>query len=215
MNFQTEVARALLKIDALGFRPKQPITFKSGMKAPVYVDNRKFSFHPTEWRKVIEGFKNLIETDRIGFDVIAGAELAGIPHSAALGFLLNKPSVMVRKQAKEHGLGKRVEGGAVSGKRVLMLEDLVTTGSTSLSMIEALRAEGALVEDCLIIITYGFRAATEAFEKAGVRLHALTNFTVVLEEAFSTGKLSLEEKKIVEDWLSEPYGWAERYGFNV
>lgn len=212
MNYQAEIAKALLRIDAVGFKSAAPITFKSGIKSPVYVDNRKFPFFPEEWHKVIEGFKNLIADDHIEFDVIAGAELAGIPHSAALGFYLNKPSVMVRKQPKEHGLEKRVEGGDIRGKKVLMLEDLVTTGSTSLSMIEALRKEGGVVKDCLIIINYGFKEAAEAFAQAKVKLHALTNFPVVLEEALAMGKLTSEEKAVVENWLSDPHGWAERQG---
>ena len=146
MNYQKEVAKALLAIDAVGFKPREPITFKSGIKSPVYTDNRKFPFFPDEWRKVVEGFKDLIEKNQMEFDVIAGAELAGIPHSAALGFFTGKPSIMVRKQPKEHGLGKRIEGGNIEGKKVLMIEDLVSTGSTSISMIEALRKTKFLVD---------------------------------------------------------------------
>ncbi len=213
MDYQKTIAQALLKIDAVGFKPDAPITFKSGIKSPVYVDNRKFPFYPEEWHKVIEGFKELIEKDNIEFDIVAGAELAGIPHSAALGFYINKPSIMVRKQSKEHGLGKRIEGGSVEGKKILMLEDLVTTGSTSLSMIEALRNEGGKVEDCLIIITYAFKESVEAFKEAKVKLHALTSFLVVLEEAQEMGKFTKQEKAIIEDWFSDPHGWAGRHGF--
>src|SRR3989344_2063914 len=208
MDFQKEVAKALLNIGAVGFKPKEPITFKSGIVSPVYCDNRKFPFHPEEWKKVIEGFKALIEEDNIEFDVIAGAELAGIPHSAALGFLLGKPSVMVRKQPKDHGTGKRIEGGDITGKKVLMLEDLVSTGSTSISMIETLKKEGGQVSDCLIIVTYGFKESAEAFEKAGVRLHALTSFSIILEEALVMNKFTQDEKVIIEDWFNDPHGWA-------
>jgi len=212
MDFQKEVAKALLNIGAVGFKPKEPITFKSGIVSPVYCDNRKFPFHPEEWKKVIEGFKALIEEDNIEFDVIAGAELAGIPHSAALGFLLGKPSVMVRKQPKDHGTGKRIEGGDITGKKVLMLEDLVSTGSTSISMIETLKKEGGQVSDCLIIVTYGFKESAEAFEKAGVRLHALTSFSIILEEALVMNKFTQDEKVIIEDWFNDPHGWAGRQG---
>lgn len=212
MNFQKEVAKALLKIEAVGFAPKRPITFKSGIISPVYCDNRKLPFCPMEWKKVIKGFKALIEADKIDFDVIAGAELAGIPHASALSFMLGKPSVMVRKQSKEHGLGKRVEGGDITNKKVLMLEDLVTTGSTSISMIEALRKEGGTVSDCIIIVTYGFQESTEAFKQVGVKLHALTSFSVILEEALAMKKFSVEEKSVIEDWLYDPRGWSQRQG---
>jgi orotate phosphoribosyltransferase len=212
MDFQTEVAQALLNIGAVGFKPKEPVTFKSGIKSPVYVDNRRFPFWPAEWHKVISGFKSLIEQDKIKFDVIAGVEAAGIPHSAALGFFLQKPSVFVRKEAKDHGLKKRVEGGDVTGKRVLLIEDLVSTGISSLSVVQALRDEGAIVEDELVIITYGMQEAIKAFADAKVNLHVLTNFSLVLNEAVSGQKLLTDEKKIVQDWLNDPHGWAGRQG---
>jgi orotate phosphoribosyltransferase len=213
MDTQIEVARALLNIGAVGFKTKEPVVFKSGIKSPVYVDNRAFPFWPKEWKAVINGFKELIEKDKIKCDVLAGVEAAGIPHSSALGFFLEKPSVFVRKEAKDHGLKKRVEGGDVTGKKVLLIEDLVSTGSSSLSVIEALRKEGAVVEDCAIIITYGFAEAENGFAEAGIKLHALTNFPTVLAEAVKMNKISNEEKVLVEDWLKDPRGWAERQGF--
>ena len=119
------------------------------------------------------GHSRLPETNRRrqhSFDVIGGIEAAGIPHSAALGFATAMPSIFIRKEAKEHGTKKRVEGGNVTGKRVLLVEDLVTTGMSSLSGVEALRAEGAIVEDCLAIISYGFPGRKEKFAAAGVTI---------------------------------------------
>lgn len=201
----------MLTIGAVGFSPKQPVTFKSGIISPVYVDNRCFPYYPQEWKKIIEGFKNLINQKNISFDVLAGVEAAGIPHSAALGFFLGQPSVFVRKQPKEHGLKKRVEGGNISGKKVLLVEDLVSTGLSSLSVVDALRNEGGVVEDCLIIVTYGMKEAVEGFAKAKVNLHALTSFPIILQEAVSMNKINEDEKKIVEDWLADPHGWAKKY----
>lgn len=212
MNYQKEIAKSLLKIDAVGFKPKEPITFKSGIKSPVYVDNRKFPFYVEEWHKVIEGFSSLIEDKQLSFDLLAGIAAGGIPHSAALGYKINKPSVFVRKEAKEHGKKKRVEGGEVEGKKVLLVEDLVTTGGSSLSGIEALREEKAKVEDCLVIIAYGFKEAVESFAREKVNLHSLTTFPTVLEEALSQGKFNKEEYKIIQDWFNDPHGWAERQG---
>lgn len=142
-NIQREIAQILLKINAVGFVPDNPIMFKSGIKSPVYVDNRKLPFYPKEWEKVILGFEALTKEKSLQFDIIAGIESAGIPHSAALGFLMKKPSVFVRKKIKEHGTKKLVEGGDVNGKQVLLIEDLVTTGSSSLAGVEALREGGA------------------------------------------------------------------------
>jgi orotate phosphoribosyltransferase len=208
-----EIAEALIAIDGVGFRPNSPITFKSGIVSPVYCDNRRFPFWPTEWSKVIHGFEQLIAEQEIPVDVIGGVEAAGIPHSAALGFAMKKPSVFIRKEAKEHGTKKRVEGGDVSGKRVVLVEDLVTTGSSSIAAIEALRAEGAIVTDCLAIISYGFAEAADLFVQHGVMLHATTTFEAVLEVATERGTIDAMGAVLVLDWLREPRGWAARHGY--
>jgi orotate phosphoribosyltransferase len=208
-----EVAEALIAIKGVGFRPNDPITFKSGMKSPVYCDNRTFPFWPAQWAKVIHGFEKLIVDNGISFDVIGGIEAAGIPHSAALGFSMAKPSIFIRKEAKEYGTKKRVEGGNVSGLCVLLVEDLVTTGMSSLSGVEALRAEGAIVTDCLTIISYGFAEAKVKFEKVGVRLHSLTTFEAVLEIAAERLMIDAAGAASVREWLKNPHGWAKKCGF--
>jgi orotate phosphoribosyltransferase len=209
-----EVAQALIDIKGVGFRPNDPITFKSGLKSPVYCDNRMFPFWPAQWATVIHGFQKLIAADNISYDVIGGIEAAGIPHSAALGFATAMPSIFIRKEAKDHGTKKRVEGGNVNGKRILLVEDLVTTGMSSLSGVEALRSEGAIVEDCLAIISYNFPDAVEQFKNTGVRLHSLTTFEVVLDIAVSRALIDEEGAASVRDWLSDPRGWAKRKGFD-
>jgi orotate phosphoribosyltransferase len=207
-----EVAEALVATGGVGFAPAAPITFKSGIKSPVYCDNRKFPFHPEQWSKVIRGFEQRIIADDIEVDVIGGIEAAGIPHSAALGFAMAKPSIFVRKEAKGYGAKKRVEGGDIAGKHLLLVEDLVTTGSSSLSGVEALRAEGATVTDCLTIISYDLPEAVENFANAGVRLHPLTTFAAVLEVALEHGIIDEAAAASVRDWLSDPHGWAARHG---
>jgi orotate phosphoribosyltransferase len=207
-----EIAAALITIDGVGFRPASPITFKSGIKSPVYCDNRRFPFWPEQWAKVIAGFQRLIAENKIPVDVIGGVEAAGIPHSAALGFAMQKPSIFIRKEPKEHGTKKRVEGGDVSGKRVVLVEDLVTTGGSSMAAIEALRSEGAVVTDCLAIISYDFPEAVELFAERGVTLHATTTFEDVLEIALEQGTIAKAEAALVRDWLRDPRGWAARQG---
>ena len=208
-----EIADALIAIEGVGFRFVAPITFKSGIKSPVYCDNRRFPFWPEQWAKVIRGFEELIVEREISVDVVGGVEAAGIPHSAALGFAMRLPSVFIRKELKEHGTKKRVEGGDVTGRRVVLVEDLVTTGGSSIAAIEALRAEGAVVNDCLAIISYDFPEAVELFELAGVRLHAATTFPAVLESALERGMIDEAGAVVVRDWLREPRSWAQRYGF--
>jgi orotate phosphoribosyltransferase len=209
-----EIADALIEIDGVGFRPSAPITFKSGIKSPVYCDNRRFPFWPEQWAKVIHGFEALIVERGIAVDVIGGVEAAGIPHSAALGFAMRKPSIFIRKELKEHGTKKRVEGGDVTGKRVVLVEDLVTTGGSSIAAIEALRGEGAVVTDCLAIISYGFPDAVELFKRSGVTLHAATTFQAVLESALARGMIDGTGAALVRDWLDEPRSWAQRHGLS-
>jgi orotate phosphoribosyltransferase len=206
-----QVARALLSIKAVGYTPDTPISFKSGIQSPVYVDNRRLPYWPEQWRVVIEGFAAVMRTELEAVDVIAGIETAGIPHSAALAYVLAKPSVFVRKQPKDHGTKSRIEGGDVSGKRIVLVEDLVTTGSSSLAGVEPLRDAGAIVNDCLTIITYGFEDTQERFARAGVRLWTLTTFEVVFALAASEGYFSSEAAAVVQDWRADPLGWAERY----
>jgi orotate phosphoribosyltransferase len=214
MDYQKEIARALLEIGAVGFKPEEPLTFKSGIISPVYVDNRIFPAHPEKFKLVIDGFENLIKEKNLDFDMVAGIAVGGIPYSAVLGFQIQKPSIFVRKESKGYGKNKRVEGGDVNGKKILLVEDLVSTGSSSLSGVEALREEGAAVDDCLVIVSYEFKEAKENFEKEKVKLHTLTNFPTIFEQAVEMKKITEEEKKLVEDWYSDPWGWAGRHGFN-
>lgn len=204
------VAEALLDIGGVGFRLTNPLTFKSGIVSPVYCDNRTFPFWPTQWRKVIAGFMSLIESQHLAFDVIGGIEAAGIPHSAGLGYAMARPSVFIRKQAKEHGKQARIEGGDVEGKRVLLVEDLVTTGGSSLSGVQALRDAGATVTDCLAIISYEFPEAREAFAQAQVRLHTLTGFEAILQGALTRNLLDQEGVSAIRDWLNDSHGWAKK-----
>jgi orotate phosphoribosyltransferase len=212
-NLQTQVAQALLEIDAVGFSPQSPVQFKSGILSPVYVDSRFLPFHPAPWHLVIEAFRSVIERESLAFQVIAGVAAGGVPHSAALAYIMRRPSVFIRKEAKDHGTRKLVEGGDVSAKHVLLVEDLVTTGGSSLQAVVALRDEGAVVEDALAIVSYGFQEAAQAFANAGVRLHTLTNFTQITEEALQMGKFGQAEMDVIKDWFDDPHGWAARHGF--
>jgi orotate phosphoribosyltransferase len=212
-DIAVQVARALLDIGAVTFAPQSPITFKSGLISPVYVDNRRLPYWPEQWQVIIGAFKKLMKERDIQFDIIAGIEAAGIPHSAALGYTMRRPSVFVRKRPKGHGMKNRVEGGAVSGKRVVLVEDLVTTGGSSLSGIAALRDDGAIVEHCLVIVSYGFPQAAQAFEQAGVRLQTLTSFPVIVQEAVQLGSFTDSEQSVIESWLRDPIHWAEQNGY--
>lgn len=202
-----DVARALIEIGGVGFVPDNPITFKSGIISPMYIDNRMFPSYPRQWKVVLDGFREKIQNQKIDFDILAGIETAGIPHSAALGALMMKPSVFIRKQVKDHGTKKMVEGGEVSHKKVLLIEDLVTTGGSSLHGVTELRKAGAIVGDCIVIVGYELVEAKQAFDKEIVHLTQLTDVLTILEVAESMDKITKENKKIVSEWLANPREW--------
>lgn len=210
MTTEILVAQALIEIQAVGFVIDHPITFKSGIQSPVYVDNRRFPFFPPQWGVVITSFGELLVKKKISFDVIAGIETAGIPHSAALGYSLKKPSVFIRKAAKDHGTKKLIEGGEVSGKRVILIEDHITTGGSSLHGVQALKEAGASVVCCLAITSYGFSDATDAFATAGVPLYTLTSFSDIVTEAVKQKKLTPAQVSIVHEWMNDPQSWGKK-----
>jgi orotate phosphoribosyltransferase len=133
-----------------------------------------------------------------------------VPHASALSFVLQRSSVSIRPQAKEHGTGKNVEGGDVKGKRVLLVEDLISTGGSSLSAVQHLRDAGAIVDTMLVIASYDFLHTQANFHAAGVTVHALTTFPVILAEAVATERFTPAEVAAVEDWIADPHGWASQ-----
>lgn len=210
MNAATKrsIASALLDIGAVGFTPEAPITFKSGIRSPVYVDNRRLTFHPQAWRVVIKGFVTTIDARALEFAALAGVALGGVAHCAAIAWQIGKPAVFVRKETKTHGTGKRIEGGDIDGLRVLLVEDLVTTGGSSLSGVAALREAGATVADVCAIVSYEFDDADAAFADAGLRLHTLTDFESIIQETQVRGSLDPTQLAIVRSWFADPHNWG-------
>lgn len=208
-----KVACALLDIGAIGFNLKNPIRFKSGILGPVYIDNRILTSHPKQWTLIIQAFQDLIKKEKINFDVIAGIEAAGISHSSALGFASQKPSVFVRKQVKDHGTKKMVEGGDVKNKTVLLIEDHVSTGGSSLAGVNNLREAGAIVKDCFAITNWDVEEFNNSFKKAKVTLHTLADFSTILNEALKRKILSKKEVDVAKDWFKDPRGWEKRNGY--
>jgi len=210
MNIAEKVAQELIKIGAVKFVPKNPVTFKSGIISPIYIDNREFPFYPDSWKIVIEGFQNLITDNNLQFDIVTGVAVAGIPHSAALGYSLGKPSIFIRKEAKDHGTKSLIEGGDIKGKKTLLVEDLVSLGMSSLSAVKEIRNADGIVNDCLVIVSYDFAEAKEAFKKANVELHALTSVPVILEEALKLGALKQNEVDTIKEWFANPHSWGKK-----
>lgn len=208
MTSVRSAADALLEAEVLIFCPDRPITFASGIRSPVYMDIRRLIGVPSAWRTVIEGLGERLGALGEEAEVVAGVASGGIPHSAAVAYAAGLPSCFVRKEAKGHGRGRAVEGADVGGRRVVLVEDVVTTGGSSLEAAGALREAGGEVILCLSVAGYGFADTFAAFGQAGVELSLLVPFVDLLEAASRRGEASSQALEEARRWWSDPHRWT-------
>lgn len=201
------LAAELLKIKAVKLQPEEPFTWASGWKSPFYCDNRKTLSFPQLRTRVKLGLANLILEEFPEADTVAGVATGAIAQGALVAEELGKPFVYVRPKAKDHGLGNQIEGDIQPGAKVIVVEDLVSTGLSSLRAVDALRAAGVEVVGMVASFTYGFGVATEAFEKAGVKLVTLTDYEAVLEAAKETGYITEDVMPTLREWRANPSEW--------
>lgn len=208
-TIENEVARLLLQINAIKLSPQKPFTWASGLKSPIYCDNRLIASYPQERKIVVDGFVQKSKTFE-PFDMIAGIATGGIPYGAWLADRLNLPFVYVRSKAKEHGRQNLVEGELPLSARVLVIEDLISTGGSSLNAVEAIRAEGSKVTGVIAIFTYGFDQAKKAFQDADCQLDTLTNYSILLDEALKTNYIRAEDLLTLQEWRQDPKAWSSK-----
>lgn len=198
-----QVADCLLDIGAVTLSPKDPYTWASGIKAPIYCDNRLLMSHPQEWEIVIESLISLIHDKYPQVDYIMGTATAGIPHGALIAYRLKLPMGFVRGKAKDHGKGKRIEGEIVKGANCLVIEDLFSTGGSSIEAAKACVEEGFNVLGILSIFTYDLKKGGENFAKSGFNHQSATN----LEELLG---VAIERKDITEEEGREILAWKDQ-----
>ncbi len=208
----TEVAKILLEIKAVTLNSSQPYTYASGMKSPIYCDNRLLMSYPDRREKIIQYFLEAIRLNKLEFDAIGGIATAGIPHAAWLAQQLGVPMIYVRSEAKEHGKQNQIEGRIEEGQRVLMIEDHISTGGSSVNAIKAAREAGAVVNDCLSVTTYELDKAKKAFSDADCNAYSLTNFTEIVGAAEKMKYINEKEKNIILEWNKDPQNWAGKHG---
>ena len=194
------IARELRRIEAVVFSPDDPFTWASGIKSPVYVDNRLTMSYPTVRKMITDGFVSVIGRLGTSIDAIVGTATAGIPHAAWLAARLDLPMAYVRGSAKQHGRRNKVEGLVKEGSQVVVVEDLVSTGGSSLDVVETLRDAGARVAAVVSVFTYGMEKSIAAFDAAAVPLHSLTDFDTVLDTALVEGRLHTGDEAMVRTW---------------
>lgn len=207
-NVEHQLAEKLMSVKAIKLQPNNPFTWASGWKSPFYCDNRKTLSYP-ELRTFIK--KELVNIAKAKFpeaEVIAGVATGAIAQGALVADEMNLPFVYVRSSPKDHGLENLVEGDLVPGAKVLVIEDLISTGGSSLKAVEALRKMGSNVVGMIASYTYGFDVAKEAFEKANVKLYTLTNYEAVLETALKIGYISKDQLPTLHEWRANPSEWG-------
>ncbi len=206
MNRAIPVAEMLLQINAIKLSPQNPFTWASGIKSPIYCDNRIVLSHPEVRSFVADAFVDAAESFA-PFDVIAGVATAGVPHGAILAYKMNLPFIYVRDKSKSHGRQNQIEGELAPNSRVLVIEDLISTGKSSLAVIEPLKAAGATIAGVLAIFSYQLPVAEKAFKDAGVEYRTLSDYSTLLDIAIQSNYITESEKELLSAWRKDPENW--------
>lgn len=198
-------ARELLEIKAVSITDENNLfTWVSGIKSPIYCDNRLIISYPRVREFIADAFCRLIEEFAGEFDVVAGTATAGIPHAAWVAAKLNKPMIYVRSEAKGHGKGNQIEGRLIEGQRVVLIEDLLSTGGSSLKAVEAIKSAGGQMNGVFAIFSYNFTDLQAKFESAGVDFHTITDYKTLLGEAVDMGILESNKVDLLTSWSANP-----------
>ncbi len=208
MTNEKAVAEKLLQINAIKLSPQQPFTWASGWKSPIYCDNRKVLSFPYIRDFIKSEMCSVIFEKFPDADILAGVATAGIAWGAMAADQLKLPYVYVRPKPKEHGLGNQIEGNLEKGQKVVVIEDLISTGKSSLQVCDVLKAADVHVIGMVAIFTYGFSVADKAFEEAGIPYQCLTNYPTLIDLAIEKGIISADQQKTLLNWSTDPANWT-------
>ncbi|MBN2214433.1 MAG: orotate phosphoribosyltransferase [Bacteroidales bacterium] len=204
---EKNIAHLLLQNKSIKLNPAKPFQWTSGWKSPIYCDNRKTLSYPEIRDYIRNEFVNIIKKKFKDVEAIAGVATGAIAHGVLVADRMNLPFLYVRSSSKSHGLEKLIEGDVRKGQRIVVVEDLISTGSSSIRAVDALRNEGCQVLGMLAIFTYGLESSEERFRKADCRLITLSNYEVLLEQAIESGYISSEDLAILKKWRQDPENW--------
>jgi len=207
-NCAKKTAEYLLQIKAIKLQPSNPFTCASGWKSPIYCDNRKTLSFPEVRSFIRDSFAEMIKDLYPGAELIAGVATGAIAHGALAADKLGLPFIYVRSGAKEHGLGNQIEGYYEKGQKVVVIEDLISTGGSSLSAVKALRDAGCEVLGMVAIFTYEFKKASDGFASEQCKLDTLSNYTALIETAVKTGYIGETEVETLKKWRIDPSVWG-------
>ena len=204
-----KIADFLLQIKAIKLEPNKPFTWASGWKSPIYCDNRVTLSYPKVRTYIRQEFVNLILETFGKPDVIAGVATGGVAQGALVAQELGLPFVYVRSEAKKHGMTNLIEGVVEKGQSVVVIEDLISTGGSSLKAVETLRAAGCDVKGMAAIFTYGFKIATDNFKKAKCKVITLSNYELLIKQALETEYITEKDLKSLKEWRENPSEWGK------
>ena len=208
-DIELKVAEFLLQIKAIKLQPNNPFTWASGWKSPIYCDNRVTLSHPSIRTYIRQKLTQLVQEEYGSVDLIVGVATAGIPQGALVAQELGLPFAYVRAKAKEHGTGSLIEGEIVEGQRVVLVEDLISTGKSSLAAVAALRDAGLSVAGLVSIFTYGFDVADENFAAAKCRYSSLSNYNALIEYASEHSFIASSDIELLRKWRENPAEWGK------
>lgn len=207
-DIKKQVANELLQIKAIKLQPTNPFTWASGWKSPIYCDNRVVLSYPAARKVIYEAFATLIMELYPDVDVIAGVATGAIAHGALAAEKLGKPFIYIRSSAKAHGLTNLIEGEYKAGDKVVVIEDLVSTGGSSLKAVEALKEAKCEVLGMVAIFTYGFDVAERAFAIDGIKLNTLSDYHTLIQTAVETGYIDQKQIETLKEWRESPSTWG-------
>jgi len=210
-TYAKKIAEYLLQIKAIKLQPSNPFTWASGWKSPIYCDNRKTLSFPEVRKYLRDAFVVLINDLYPQSELVAGVATGAISHGALVADRLELPFVYVRSGVKEHGLGNQIEGFYQAGQKVVVIEDLISTGSSSLNVVRALRNESLDVLGMAAIFTYEFKKAYDAFATENCPLNTLCNYSVLIETALTTGYITADDVETLNNWRLDPENWGKNY----
>ncbi|MEK6891748.1 MAG: orotate phosphoribosyltransferase [Nanoarchaeota archaeon] len=204
-----KVSEILLNLNAVILRTKPPFRWVSGILSPIYTDNRLLMSYPKEREFIVNSFIKLIKANKIKVDGFAGTATAGIPWAAWIAQKMKKPMIFVRSELKDHGKENKTEGIIEQGKTYVVVEDLISTGGSSLNTTNAVREKGGIVEHCIAIFTYELEKSKSNFDSVNVKLNTLTNFTNLIKTAVQKKFIGRDQLAHIMDWKKNPEGWVE------
>lgn len=210
-NTAERVAEILLEIKAVTISPKKPYKFVSGIIAPIYTDNRLLMGYPLKRKEITIYMANFIKEKGLDPDIIAGTSTAGIPPASWLAELLNLPMVYVRSEKKDHGKGKQIEGVFSKGANVLLIEDLISTGKSSLGAVDAIREDGGKIDTCLAFLNYDLKDAQKKYQEKKIGLYTLSSLETIVNVAERLRMIDKKDKQTIFDWQNDPWGWAKKF----